>query len=534
MAPTNRAVARLAKDPRPPTAREGDALATHLTDASRFPGGHAGSIVAPKDEGEVAYAVAHADQLLPIGAQSSLTGGATPQGGQLLDTARLTTLRLEGEEAVVGAGVSLLELETFLAERDAYYPPIPTYTGALVGGAVSTNAAGAATWKYGSTRPWVSGLTVVLASGCVLELRRGEVLAEGGEFVIETPQGELRVPVPTYSMPDVAKRSAGYHAEPGMDLIDLFIGAEGTLGVVIEVRLRVVSRPPQVVTCLVPFADEQAGLQLVAALRAASRATWASGDPAGVDVRAVESMDRRSVELLHEDGEDEKNGVELPQGTALALLVQAELPADFDAEEALARYVEGERGVDGLGALLALLEEHVDFDAVELAMPDDRARRQQLFDLREAVPSCVNHRVRDAQRDVDGRIHKVGGDMIVPFERFGEMLEVYAREFGGRGLDYAVWGHVSDGNVHPNVLPRSYADVEAGHEALLACGHAVARLGGCPLSEHGTGRNPIKQALLRQLYGDEGVAQMRAVKRALDPTGKLARDVIFPWEASPS
>ena len=527
---SNRAVARPAREPRAPRVRDGEALATHLTDASRFPGGHALSIAAPRTEGEVAHTLQHADLVLPIGAQSSLTGGATPHGGHLLDTAELTTLRLEGDEAVVGAGVSLHELEVFLAEHDAYYPPIPTYTGALVGGAISTNAAGAATWKYGTTRPWVRGLSVVLADGSVLELRRGEVTAADGAFVIETPSGELRVPVPSYTMPDVPKRSAGYHAEPGMDLIDLFIGAEGTLGVVIEVRLKVVTHPPQVVTCLVPFADEAAGLKLVAALRDASRATWASGDPAGVDVRAVESMDRRSVELLHEDGEDEKHGVELPPDTALVLLVQAELPPDFDADEALARYAEGERGVDGLGSLLALLEEHVDFDAVELALPDDRARRQQLFDLREAVPSCVNHRVRDAQRDVDGRIHKVGGDMIVPFERFADMLAIYAREFGGRGLDYAVWGHVSDGNVHPNVLPRSYADVEQGHAALLACGRELARLGGCPLSEHGTGRNPVKQELLRQLYGDAGIAEMRAVKRALDPTGKLARDVIFPWE----
>lgn len=531
MSSSNRAVARPAPDLAPAPVRDGEALATRLTDASRFPGGHASTLVSPRTLGEVAYAVREATALLPIGAQSSLTGGATPRGGQLLDTSQLTTLRLEGDEAVVGAGVSLLELESFLAEHGAYYPPIPTYTGALVGGAVSTNAAGAATWKYGSTRPWVRGVTVVLASGDVLELRRGEVRAADGEFVIETSAGELRVPVPSYTMPDVPKRSAGYHAEPGMDLVDLFVGAEGTLGVLVEVRLRVVSNPPQVVTCLVPFQDAGRGLELVAALRSASRRTWSAEDPLGVDVRAVESMDARSVELLRADGEDVKAGVELAPDTALVLFVQAELPPDLDAEAALGRFAEGERSGDALVALFALLEDYADFDAVEVALPDDRARREQLFALREAVPTSVNHRVRDAQRDVDPRIHKVAGDMIVPFERFQEMLGVYAREFGERGLDYAVWGHVSDGNVHPNVIPRSYADVERGHEALLACGREVARLGGCPLSEHGTGRNPVKQELLRQLYGEEGIAQMRAVKRALDPSGKLARDVIFPWEA---
>ena len=95
-----------------------------------------------------------------------------------------------------------------------------------------------------------------------------------------------------------------------------------------------------------------------------------------------------------------------------------------------------------------------------------------------------------------------------------------------------MWGHISDGNVHPNVLPRSYADVERGKEAILYFGREVARLGGCPLAEHGVGRNPVKQALLRELYGEAGIEQMRAVKRALDPEWKLAPGVIFPHRSA--
>jgi FAD/FMN-containing dehydrogenase len=91
----------------------------------------------------------------------------------------------------------------------------------------------------------------------------------------------------------------------------------------------------------------------------------------------------------------------------------------------------------------------------------------------------------------------------------------------------ATWGHASDGNVHPNVLPRSYEDVEAGKAAILEFGVQVARLGGCPLAEHGVGRHPVKQALLRQLYGDAGIDEMRRVKQALDPQGLLAPGVLF-------
>jgi D-lactate dehydrogenase (cytochrome) len=118
--------------------------------------------------------------------------------------------------------------------------------------------------------------------------------------------------------------------------------------------------------------------------------------------------------------------------------------------------------------------------------------------------------------------------MVAPFERFGEMMTVYRNGFARRGLDAAIWGHISDGNVHPNVLPRSYEDVEQGKAAILEFGRAVRELGGCPLAEHGVGRNPVKQALLRDLYGEAGIEQMRAVKRALDPGWKLAPGVIFP------
>lgn len=528
--PTARAVARAARAPvrRPRVLEDEDERAPFLTDASRFPGGVTPRVYLPASEGEVAWVVVHEERVLTVGAQSSLTGGGCPAGDAVLATARLDRIeRVAPDRVRAGAGVPLVTLQEALAESGAFFPPAPTFNGAFVGGVVSTNAAGAATWKYGTTRRWVAGLTVVLACGDVLDLRRGEVQAGPDGFEVELTSGEvLVVPVPDLRMPDVPKRSAGYHAEPGMDLVDLFVGAEGTLGVVTEVELRVLPEAPQVVVALAFVRDEETGLALVRKLRDASRATWREAGLAGLDVRAIESMDRRSLELVREDGEDRRLAIAIPDDAALGLIVQLELPPDRDADADLAAYADGE-GDSPLGRLLDLLGEADAQDDAELALPGD-PRAEQLLALREAVPVAVNHRVRDAQRG-DPSIHKVGGDMIAPFERLGDALAAYRRELAGRGLDVAIWGHISDGNLHPNVIPRSHADVEAGHDGLLACGEAIATLGGCPLSEHGTGRNPIKQALLRQLYGEHGVSAMRATKRALDPAGKLARGVIFPW-----
>src|SRR5687768_15532445 len=103
-------------------------------------------------------------------------------------------------------------MQAALAPRNATYPPVPTFTGATAGGTVATNAAGAATFKYGSTRAWVEALTVVLANGDALDLVRGQCRSRDGRFVIVCEESEIRVPVPSYRMPHVPKQSAGYFA----------------------------------------------------------------------------------------------------------------------------------------------------------------------------------------------------------------------------------------------------------------------------------------------------------------------------------
>ena len=335
-----------------------------------------------------------------------------------------------------------------------------------------------------------------------------------------------RVPVPRYRDPDVPKCSAGYHAADGLDLVDLFVGSEGTLGVVTEAVLALEPRPPASILCWLPVRDEAEGLRLVGLLRDASRATWSSGDPHGLDVPSIEHVDRRCLELLVEDGADREHRVPIDPTDALVLLFRVDLQGALSPGDAVEQLL-GDSPADGpLRRLRVLLGPHV--ERLEAALPGEEAKAARFAALREAVPMAVNHRIRDLRRTAAG-VHKVGGDFVVPFERLADSFALYRGAFSARGLDHAIWGHIGDGNVHPNVLPRSAEDVAAGKEALLEMGEAVVRMGGSPLAEHGVGRHPVKQALLRSLRGEEGIEQMRAVKRALDPEGRLAPGVLFPW-----
>ena len=517
-------------------------IAPFLEDAAHVPGGHTHEVVFPRSEREVADTLTSARSVLPVGAQSSLTGGATPRGEIVLSTARFRAMRDAGEGRVrAGAGVTLVEIGVWLRARDAIYPPAPTFLGATVGGVVATNAAGAATFKHGTTRAWVDAVTIVLASGDVLDLRRGDCLAHPDGYIdVELARGVTRVPIPQYAMPNVPKLSAGYFASARMDLIDLFIGAEGTLGVVTEATLRSQSPAPAACLAFVTFRDRVRALGFVAALRDAALRTWRSHDAFGLDVSAIEHMDARSLSLLREDAVDTRLGIALDPEAAMGLLVTLDLAPGTTASDVYESFGSGSLA-DGSGSgaqspaiddgplarFASLLAEFGADDNVLIAPPGDVAGMDRLIALREAVPIAVNARVGRAQRDIDSRIEKTAADVIVPFDRFGALLDLYEDEWRRRGLDGAIWGHISDGNVHPNVVPRSFADVIAGREAALTFGREAMRLGGAPLAEHGVGRNATKQQLLLELYGAEGLEQMRAVKRALDPEGKLAPGVLF-------
>jgi D-lactate dehydrogenase (cytochrome) len=314
--------------------------------------------------------------------------------------------------------------------------------------------------------------------------------------------------VPRYAMPAVAKLSAGYFAAPDMDLIDLFIGSEGTLGVITSATLRVVPRPRRVIALVRCNADD-AAIALTHALRRDANRAW-HGEP-GLDVAAIEYMDGRGLRLVPRDTLTRAGANAVPDTGAL-LLVQIELSRDDDVV---------------YDRLLHLLAATGIADDPIIAAPDDERGAQRLFELRESVPASVNAAIAAEKARLGPGIEKTAGDMVVPVDRLADSLALYRRAFESRSLDYAIWGHASDGNLHPNVLPHRLEDVRLGREALIEIARGVMALGGAPLAEHGVGRSAVKQQLLRELYGAEGIEQMRAVKRALDPEWKLARGVLF-------
>lgn len=465
------------------------------------------------------------------GSRTGITGGAVPDGGQVLNLSRMTRITgmrvdpLRNEVFVtVQPGLSLVELRKTLqtCEFDVggwtadslsaldycrrsgpfFFPPDPTETSASIGGMVACNASGACTFRYGATRVYVEGLRVVLADGSVLSLKRGCQRATGRTFSLRTEtHRDIIGRLPDYVMPAL-KNASGYYVADNMDLIDLFIGSEGTLGVFSEIELRLMPMPACRRGVLAFFPGEAAAVGFVKAVRILS-----------IPERpvAIEYFDSHSLELLKRVKEGDPSSSIPNMSPACHTAIYLEYHGGEDQVAA---------AVDGLPALMTLAGG--DVDASWIADSDRDLERLKVF--RHTVPETVN-RIIDERRKKEPELTKLGTDMAVLDSELSAVMALYHDSLEAAGLEYVVFGHIGNNHVHVNILPRSLEEYQRGKDLYLQWARKVVAWGGTVSAEHGIGK--FKVALLRDMFGDEAVRQMRDVKRVFDPDGILNRGNLF-------
>ena len=427
----------------------------------------------PADEAGVAEALREASAAgAPVtiaGGGTGVTGGGVPQGGWVLSIEKLNRLEIHPGYAIAGAGVPLRDLQAAAQRSGQFYPPDPTENSAFLGGTISTNASGSRSFQFGATRRWVQGLHVVLADGRRLDVSRGDA--------IDFDPG-------TVPLPAVTKNTAGYLLRPGMDWVDLFVGAEGTLGVVTEARVGLLPAPAAVLAGVVFFADDNAALDAVDQWRTTG-------------ARMLEYLDRASLTLLR------GRYPEIPAAAQAAILFDQALTSEADPEV--------DHWRDRIQSAGAFEEES--WFALSAA---DRERFRQ---FRHTLPELVNDTVRRS-----GAL-KMNSDYAVPLGRNREMLAFYRErlepEFPGR---YVIFGHIGDAHVHVNIFSDPANPASATNLLRDFAREAVA-MGGTVSAEHGLGKR--KRHLLELQYGPEDLAKMRAVKQRLDPGNILGRGTLW-------
>lgn len=492
-----------------------DEIENFLNDASNLKGGNAGNVYFPENVVEISEILRESNaNKIPVtisGAKTGTVGGAIPFGGNVLSLDKLNRIKEiakinEGGYAIVETAVTLTDFQKATDAKNLFYAPDPTEWSCQMGGTVATNASGARSFKYGATRNYVQKLEIVLPTGEIISVRRGETSARNGKINIPVSDcgASLIVNLPSYKMPKTRKHAAGYFNAPEMDLIDLFIGAEGTLGVITEIELGLLPKAESILSGVVFFEDEKDLLNFVTEIRNQSFEARAevrnpnSEIRTRIDSRVLEYIDRNALDFMRE------KFAEIPENMAGAILFEQETTED--SEETL------------LNQWFAVLENHnADIEKSWFATNDADLRKMREF--RHTTPVAVNEFiVRHGQK-------KVSTDIAVSDAEFPKMLKFYQQTLKDSGLKAITFGHIGDNHLHVNILPRN--ELEA-MKARHVYGQFIARaciVGGTVSAEHGIGK--LKKPYLNAMFGERYLNEMLEVKRTFDPNFILNRGVML-------
>jgi FAD/FMN-containing dehydrogenase len=434
-------------------------------------------------------------------------GGGNVGDGTLVDVTgmRVHALSIDADRrtARADAAVTHGELERAARLDGLRLPPDPSSgRWATLGGMISTNASGARTVRYGSVRPWVDAVEMITADGDRRRLARGvepEPVPAVERFRRDAAPAIARAAERIAArFPATRKNSSGYALDAWLasgDLLDLVIGAEGTLGVFTAAEWRLDRVPEHRVGLRIALATMERFADVIAAVLAQRPS-------------AVELLDRTFLEL-----------------------VAPRLPADVAAAAAGAEAIvlvelEG-NDTDELRQSAAALTRALRplASRVDAALRESDAKR--LWEIRHAA-SPILAGLPETRRSL-----QVIEDGCVPVPRVGEYIRFVRDAAAARRLDVVIFGHAGDGHVHVNLLPEL---ARVGWEAEVAglldeVTDEIVRLGGTPSGEHGDGR--LRAALLERVYGAEIVELFRLVRNAFDPRGILNPGVIVSDGATP-
>ena len=488
--------------------KEPAALQGYLKDASHFQG-KADQIVFPTNEKQIAQLLLRANEAkIPVtvsGAGTGLTGARVPSSGIILSTERMNKIlethwdeKAQEGYVIVQPGVSLKQLEEALEKKGLFYPPNPGEKAAFIGGTVATNASGARSFKYGPTRRYVRRLRIILSNGDLLECRRDRERETGGIFEFTLSDGKkVEFALPSYSLPQV-KSSAGYYTKAGMDLLDLFIGSEGTLGIFSEVELRILKKPEGIFGGILFFPSEKECAQFGSEVRRIGRKKMRD---LRLDPRVLEFFDSQSLALLLQ------RHPEIPERAGAALFFEQEL--DPENEPVICQ---------------AWKEEAKKFHAfIEDSWLSTHPKDQQTFrQFRYDLPALVNEQV------ALNKSRKIGTDLAVPDEKAELMLDFYLEKLKNSGIPYCLFGHLGDNHLHVNFLPKTAVEFDRGKILYSTLAKKALELGGTISAEHGVGK--LRIPYLEMMFGRQGLKEMARIKNALDPHGILNPGNIIPAE----
>ncbi len=474
-----------------------------------------GIILYPKNENDVrktarfTWQLAERGRIIPMTAR----GAGTDQGGAAIGSGvilvfpahmnRIMEFDSKSGEVIVEPGINYGKLQQALHTHNRFLPPYPaSFEYSTVGGAIANNAGGEKTIKYGSMREYVKGLRVVLANGEIIETGKLNKRELNKKLGLATFEGEI------YRTLDVlleenhglvkqltlqtTKNSAGYaldliKRDGSFDLTPLFVGSQGTLGIVTESTLETRNYNPNTTLMAALFDDIQLAEQVILEIRKSSDLP-----------SAIEMVDEQLLSFVQKHNPNMLKGIIEPPLPKLVLLIEFDDQSDRIQKHQLRR-------------VQKLLNKY----QVAYREETETSKKEELWKIRRSAATVITHN--------EGNLRAVPiiEDGIVPIDKFGTYIKNVYEIFERHGLKAAMWGHAGDANIHMQPL----LDLsQVGHRQKVfklmdEYYKMIIEMGGSTSAEHGDGR--LRAPYLKALYGDEIYQLFQKVKQLFDPYGTL-------------
>jgi FAD/FMN-containing dehydrogenase len=473
-------------------------------------------VVYPRNENDIrktarfTWQLAERGRVIPMtarGAGTDLGGAALGNGIMLAFPAHMNRiLEFDNKSGVVVAepGTNYAKLQQTLHTHGRFLPPFPSsFEYSTIGGAVANNASGEKSVKYGDTSTFVRSLRVVLANGEVIETYRMSKRELNKKLGLATFEGEIyraldslleeqKDAIDTINI-KVTKNNAGYNLldirrkDGSFDLTPLFVGSQGTLGIVSEITLETEPYNPETVLMVADFEDLDKMQAAVLELRKLPEMP-----------SAIEMVDGNLLQVVSDVNPNLLKGVVKAPFPAAILLVE------FDSKSERAQKKIFKRAEK-------IFEKYARRQVTEL----DRLKQEELWKIRHASATIV------AQSDGNRKAIPIIEDGIVPVDRLKEYLDGVYALFAAAGLKVAAWGHAGDGNLHlqPFLDLSQVGDRQKAFRLMDDYYKLVLSLGGSTAAEHNDGR--LRAAYLPAVYGPDVYAVFQKLKQIFDPYGTL-------------
>jgi len=482
---------------------------SYLTDASNYRSG-AEKLYIPENKDELQELIKELyKENIPFtisGARTGLTGSACPDDGVIISLEKLNEIILcndknksidkDSKIVSVGAGVIHKDLDNYLHELDLFFPPNPTEANSMIGGNLGTNASGSRTFKYGATRNYVKSLKLFLSNGDEVQIKRNQILENNGKLNFSSIDNKFySLDIEDIGMPNI-KHAAGYFIKKDMDLIDLFIGMEGSLGVIYETELEVFTSPQCLLGLIVFFDNNLDMIDFVEDIRDLSLKNNTMNSKGDISARLIEYFDNYSLDLLRNKYPQIDNRV-----LAAIWVEQEYIPIDEDNLL--------EKWIDKINKYSNLKDE------TWTAMNDKEHKK--FAEFRHTLPVQVYEHL-----SVDNE--KIGTDTAVPVSEFRNYYFALYENLELLGLPYLIFGHIGNSHLHANIFYNNEIEFKKAKDFYMDLIKNTIELGGTVSAEHGIGK--LKKVYLLEMFGDK-IEIMKKIKKVLDPKNLLGKGNLF-------